>query len=199
MLLLGSARVVGAADSLNEALQKRLLEEEANHNLEGAIQAYQSVINQYEDQRKLSATAPFRLGECYRKQGKTNEAVAQYQRVLHDFADQSTLATLSQQNLASLGATPQAIPRPGEAAPAEDEEAKEIQRLKSLVKDSPDLLSRIDGRGYAPLHWAVEKGQLSVATFLVENGANLNSKSQDRQGNTPLHLAVLHRNRLPIS
>src|SRR5439155_16022703 len=84
-------------------LQKGLLEEEANHNLDAAIQAYQSVVNQYDDQRKITATAVFRLGECYRKQGKTNEAVAQYQRVIQDFSDQDSLVGPSERNLAALG------------------------------------------------------------------------------------------------
>ncbi len=40
-------------------------------------------------------------------QGKTNEAAAQYQRILRDFSDQTTLATLSRQNLTGMGvATP---------------------------------------------------------------------------------------------
>lgn len=93
----------GGADVLSEALQKGLLEEEANHNLDAAIQAYQSVVNQFGDQRKVAATAVFRLGECYRKQGKTNEAVVQYRRVLEDFADQASLVGPSEKNLAALG------------------------------------------------------------------------------------------------
>src|SRR6185436_5071157 len=102
-LLTSSAQVVSAADDLSAALQKGLLEEEANHNLDAAIQAYQSVINQYDDQRKIAATAVFRLGECYRKQGKTNDAVLQYQRLLADFADQASLIAPSEKNLAALG------------------------------------------------------------------------------------------------
>src|SRR2546422_10479808 len=103
VLLTGSAHVVWAADNLSAALQKGLLEEEANHNLDAAIQAYQSVVNQYDDQRKIAATAIFRLGECYRKQGKANEAAAQYQRVLQDFSDQNSLVGLSEKSLAGLG------------------------------------------------------------------------------------------------
>src|SRR2546425_1096961 len=102
-VLIASTRLALSADALNEALQKGLLEEEANHNLDTAIQAYQSVINHYDGQRKIAATAVFRLGECYRKQGKTNEAVAAYQRVLQDFADQSSLTGLSERNLVALG------------------------------------------------------------------------------------------------
>src|SRR6266567_142756 len=90
-------RLVPAAEGANELLQKGLFEEEANHNLDAAIKAYQSVITQQDDQRKLSATAVFRLGECYRKLGRTNEATAQYERILRDFADQPSLAALSRQ------------------------------------------------------------------------------------------------------
>src|SRR5215472_14285218 len=56
------------------ALQKGLFEEEANHDFNAAIRAYQAVVKQFDQDRKLAATAVFRLGECYRKQGNTNEA-----------------------------------------------------------------------------------------------------------------------------
>ncbi len=97
--------VLGAANNDPTAsLQKGLFEEEANHNLPAAIQAYQTVIAQFDKDRKLAATAVFRLGECYRKQGNTNEAVAQYQRILREFADQQPLVELSRQGLATQGA-----------------------------------------------------------------------------------------------
>src|SRR5947209_4311186 len=53
-----------ANTNLSAALQQALFEEEANHNLNGAIQSYQSLITQFEQDRKLAATAIFRLGEC---------------------------------------------------------------------------------------------------------------------------------------
>ena len=84
-----------AADALTERLQRGLFEEEANHNLDGAIKEYQSVVAQSEEQRKVMATALFRLGECYRKLGRTNEANAQYERVLRDFSEQEPLVKLS--------------------------------------------------------------------------------------------------------
>lgn len=92
-----------AAEDLTTALQKGLFEEEANQNLPAAIKAYESLLAASDEQRKLAATALFRLGECYRKLGKTNDAVAQYQRLLRDYADQGTLVTLSRQNLTGLG------------------------------------------------------------------------------------------------
>src|SRR2546427_2701490 len=199
VLLAGSVQVASAADNLSAALQKGLLEEEANHNLDAAIQAYQSVINQYDDQRKIAATAVFRLGECYRKQGKTNEAVLQYQRVGREFADQDTLVKLSAQYLSAPGISATCFDQSLQQITARalmDEEAKEIQRLKDILKNSPDLINAKNGLGATPLHTAASSGQLAVATFLLENKAEVNAK--DRDTGTPLHLATLSGHRAMV-
>lgn len=94
-----------AADALTEQLQRGLFEEEANRNLEAAIKEYQAVVTQSDDQRKVIATALFRLGECYRKLGRTNDASAQYQRILRDFAEQEPLAKLSREMMPPMVAT----------------------------------------------------------------------------------------------
>ena len=112
-IFLGAVTFLGAAtNDLTTTLQRGLFEEEANQNLGAAIQAYESVANQFDKDRKLAATAIFRLGECYRKQGNTNDAAVQYERILREFSDQPTLVTLSRQNLAALGSAPpaQAVP-----------------------------------------------------------------------------------------
>src|SRR5689334_24218368 len=92
----------GATNDLTGLLQKGLFEEEANRDLNAAIANYQSLATAFDKDRQLAATAIFRLGECYRKLGKTNDAVSQYQRILKEFADQPTLVTLSRQNLTGL-------------------------------------------------------------------------------------------------
>src|SRR5690349_10430986 len=98
LLLAGWASLAAPADAATEdstaVLQKGLFEEEANHDLNAAIQAYQSVIQKFDRDRKLAATAVFRLGECYRKQGNTNDANAQYERIIREFSDQTPLVTL---------------------------------------------------------------------------------------------------------
>src|SRR5437762_11171031 len=130
-------------NDLGTALQRGLFEEEANHNLDAAIQAYQSVVNQYDKDRKMAATAVFRLGESYRKQGKTNEASAQYERVVREFADQPELATISRQNLAALGRTPDAtaaLALPSAAAAADAERAALDNQIAALRKLSPEKL-----------------------------------------------------------
>jgi len=84
-----------ATNDLGAALQTRLVREEGHHNLDAAIQAYQSVSTNYEKDRKLAATALFRLGVSYRKQGKTNEShFRNIQRVLREFSDSVSLGRI---------------------------------------------------------------------------------------------------------
>ena len=194
--LLVMARVaLGATNDLSTALQKGLFEEEANHNLGAAIQAYQSVVNQLDEDRKLAATAVFRLGECYRKQGKTNDAVAQYERVLRDFSDQGTLVTLSRENLTGLGSARTAPASPPASTDANGNllpsaEAEEVKRIQAMIKDSPDLINARDGSGATPLLKAAEKGQLLVAQFLLANGADVEAKHERFFEFAPLHYAA---------
>lgn len=122
-----------AATDLSTALQKGLFEEEANQNLPAAIQAYQSLLAASDDQRKLAATALFRLGECYRKLGQTNDAIAQYQRLIRDFTDQTTLATLSRQNLVGLGARTSEVPPPASNPAERTDPAIRAEALRAEV------------------------------------------------------------------
>jgi TolA-binding protein len=106
ILLAGAMILRAQTNDLSAALQKGLFEEEANRNLDAAISNYQALATQFDRDRQVAATAIFRLGECYRKLGRTNNAVVQYERIVREFPDQKTLATLSQQNLTGLGTTP---------------------------------------------------------------------------------------------
>jgi cytohesin len=92
-----------ATNDLTSLLQQGLFEEEANRDLDAAIASYQSLAAKFDKDRQVAATAVFRLGECYRKLGRTNDAAVQYERVVREFPDQQTLATLSRQNLAGMG------------------------------------------------------------------------------------------------
>jgi len=193
----------GATNDITAALQKGLFEEEANRNLPAAIKAYESVVAQFDQDRRLAATAVFRLGECYRKQSRTNEAVAQYERVVREFGDYPELIGLSTQNLAGLRAPGTAAEaRPEEAAKtfadrlqeinartAENTETAEVNRIRAMIKDSPDL---INARDPSPdndtrLHTAARQGQATVVQFLLENGAEVDARNKSVR--TPLHEA----------
>jgi ankyrin repeat protein len=137
-LLVALTNLVGAGtNDLTSALQKGLFEEEANHDLAAAIQAYQSVIAQFDRDRKLGATAVFRLGECYRKLGNTNEALAQYERIVREFADQTPLAELSRQHLPAQTVLPAGQPpATAEQKRLLDEEIKVLEKKLALRQAS---------------------------------------------------------------
>ena len=193
-MLISSGVGLAVTNDLASSLQKGLFEEEANHNYPAAIQAYQEVIERFDEERKLGATAIFRLSEVYRKQGKTNEADALAQRIVREFPDQSVLVGLSQSYLAAADAAkPDASASDFSARLARvghPSEADEISRLRAMIKESPDLINARDQNGRTPLHKAADNGQLLVTQYLLENGANIDAKeTQDLQG-TALHLAA---------
>ena len=134
LLFLATEGFSAATNDLTSVLQKGLFEEEANHNLNGAIQAYQSVIAQFDKDRKLAATAIFRLGECYRKQGKTNDALVQFQRVLSEFPDQTPLIAPSRQNLTLLGGAPASTASPALSDAARQEQKRLLAEELALVE-----------------------------------------------------------------
>ncbi|HAM70162.1 MAG TPA: hypothetical protein DCM86_00775, partial [Verrucomicrobiales bacterium] len=137
-----AALPVTAADPLAAQLQRGLVEEEANRNPEAALKAYEEVVRQIDSQRQLAATAIFRTGEIYRKLGRTNEAVAQYRRILSEFRGEETLGNLSRQNLAVLGVH--------ETAPARGREAELIEQEIRLAEQEIAAQEKMVKVGLAP-------------------------------------------------
>lgn len=202
LFLLVALAVTRAADSATELFQKGLIAEEVNRDLDTAIRSYQAAIAQMDEQRKLAATAIYRLAECHRKQGKPDLAKPLYARVVREFPDQTDLARLSAEAgggvrgeiSAELAAkygfirtsknTNQAtLPT---AAVEPDEEAKEIQRLTAILRDSPDLVNQREGH-FSPLQRAAIDGKARVVRFLIEQGLEVDRLDH---GLTPLHFAA---------
>ncbi len=193
VLLLMMLPGVRAAESLEQSFQSALLAKEARRDIDAEIRGFEAVIAQVEAQRAIAATAVFRLGECYRKVGRTNDAVAQYQRLLRDFPGQATLARLSRENLLALGALPRqagATNDPSALAAATtpmDEEQAEILRFRTLFDRSPDLMDApVDGQ--TPLFRAAAKGQLSMVKAMIGWGADVNA-NRSAGCETALHAA----------
>jgi ankyrin repeat protein len=134
IFLLAAAWLHAQTNDLTALLQQGLFEEQANRNLDAAIADYSSLAAHFEKDRQLAATAVFRLGECYRAQGRTNEAAEQYGRIVRDFPDQQTLATLSRQDLAGMGMSGPQTPAV-ETVAAESSDAKLWNQLKDKPRD----------------------------------------------------------------
>lgn len=159
-LLLGF-QVAIAADNITAVFQQGLIEEEANRNLTNAIAAYEQVVRHLDDQRRLAATAVFRLGECYRKLGQNPEATAAYQRILREFPDETTLTKLSRENLAAIGlatvgkvvpADPggtRTVPGTGTAAAARERQRQLLEAELALVQQKVTITKSKHERGVA--------------------------------------------------
>ena len=63
-----------------------------------------------------------------------------------------------------------------------------VARVKSLLKDNPDVVFSKDDYGKTPLHWAARNDCSDVAKLLLANHADVNAK--DNTGWTPLHEAA---------
>ena len=193
-LFLSAGFVFAATNDLSTLLQKGLLEEEANHNFQAAMRHYQAAVDGFDQDRQLAATAVFRLGECFRKLGRTNEADAQYERILRDFADQTNLAGLSREYLAAKAPPASAVG--GVAAAATSVEEEEVRKIQEMIRNSPDLMNapRI---GVTPLQSSVESGNIAAAELLLANGADVNGTGPNPPV-PPLGLAAQRGNKAMI-
>jgi len=146
LLFLMLSLSAAAQNSLEETLRKGIVEEESKQNLTGAIQAYQSVLTQFENDRKSAATALFRMAESYRKLGKNNEAIAAYRRLSRDFPDQTKLAEQSRNHLVN---TFKLNPQPAGNSPEEPQDVVEARRryratLEEEVKLKEEQLAAVE-------------------------------------------------------
>ena len=64
----------------------------------------------------------------------------------------------------------------------------DLEKIKMLLKDHPDVVSSKDTNGTTALHIAAWKGYAVVANYLIANGAEVNAKNN--KGFTPLHMAA---------
>ena len=63
-----------------------------------------------------------------------------------------------------------------------------LEKIKVLLKDKPDLVSSKDDKGATPLHLAALNGRAEAAALLLAGGADVNAG--DKEGTTPLHFAA---------
>ncbi len=69
----------------------------------------------------------------------------------------------------------------------------DLERVKSLLSDHPELANAFALDGFQPLGLACFFGHYDVARFLIERGAEINSPSRNPQKVMPLHSAAANR------
>ena len=149
-------------------------------------------------QRDLIATALFRFSETQRRLSRTNDAIAGYRRLIREFSTQTNLVALATERLQALGGaeTPQKSRDPSSslAAPlkadegATDPESRELERLRRMLVNSPDLIDAPQGDNQeTPLQPAARLDHGRVVEFLLSQRVDPKGGAQDRP---PLHLAA---------
>lgn len=201
---LASAALAGAqTNDITTLVQKGLFEEEANRHLDAAIQYYQEAIGRFDKDRQLTATAIFRLGECYRLQGRTNQAYEEYRRVVQEFPDQSQLVELSKNYLpkgsagASFGTARSTFQenltkiQEGKQQESAEDQA-EMDRLRDMIQNSPDLINAPRLGGETLLTDEIRSGRIRAVKLLLDNGAQVNPPPPTR---LPLAVAAAFGNK----
>jgi cytohesin len=197
-VFLGSLLTLRAADPLSEAFQRGLLAEETRADFQAASVAYSEVIRLADAQRDLIATALFRLSETQRRLSRTNDAIAGYRRLIREFGTQTNLVVLATERLQALGGAepPQKSRDPSSslAAPlkadegATDPESRELERLRRMLVNSPDLIDAPQGENKeTPLQTAARLDHGRVVEFLLSQRVDPKGGAQ---GLPPLHLAA---------
>ena len=75
-----------------------------------------------------------------------------------------------------------------------------LDMLKVVVRNHPEWLNASDQNGWQPIHEAARSGHEDVLEFLIEKGANLNTRTNKGQGGTPLWWAEKsHGKNHPVS
>ncbi|ORX88034.1 ankyrin [Anaeromyces robustus] len=64
-----------------------------------------------------------------------------------------------------------------------------IDKVKELIIQQPELMNKKDDNGLSLLHWACDRGQMKMVQWLIEKDININEKDND--GETPLGYSIL--------
>ena len=105
--LAAGAALVAQTRSPADLFQEALHYEEVKGDLQRAIAAYQTILDRFPHDRSVGAKAQFQMALCYERLGRP-EAVAAYEKVVREYADQSELVTRAKSRLAALNPRPQA-------------------------------------------------------------------------------------------
>ena len=175
-MLVAWAAPAGAQERLADQLRKGVVEEEVNQNTGKAIQAYQAIVARYDEDRKAAGTALYRLAECYRRTGKRDQAIAAYQRVTREFADQTAIVEPSRQQLAALGIAEPREVRPDRASTgavrAPRETPREVRPERGPVREVRPEAARDESLADAKIRQAdveLRRNQVQLAeTRLAE-------------------------------
>jgi len=78
-----------------------MLKKDGDGNLPAAIKLFQQILTEFPQNRKIAGQAQLQIGLCYEKLGES-EALKAYEKVISDYADQSSVLKTAKARLAFL-------------------------------------------------------------------------------------------------
>jgi Tol biopolymer transport system component len=90
-----------AQQTAEQLYQSGLYKEEIKGELDSAIKIYETIINQYPENRSVAAKTQLHIGLCYEKLGNAQARKA-YERVVNEYTDQSDIVAQAKVRLAIL-------------------------------------------------------------------------------------------------
>ena len=154
LLTMLPAAIASQPKQASVLLQEGLYAEEINGDLEAAIKIYQQVIDDNSAQKNLVAQALYRQGMCYMKLRNDKLAQSDFQRLVADFSDQTSIVEKVRPLLENLtNADPAALMPPDTLLYVEiGNPGKQIQTILNMLKGSPlenplALIGRNTGAG----------------------------------------------------
>src|SRR5579859_893915 len=98
-----------ALASPSELLEKGIYNQETKGDIDSAIAIYQQLVAQSDINRSLAAEAQFRLGECLLKKNRTTDATTAFEKLIHDYPNETNLIAKAREYLPS-GLTLRPVP-----------------------------------------------------------------------------------------
>ncbi len=108
-LLITSLALTATAADVSELLEKAIYTEETVGDLDKAIRVYEKVVAESKGSISAAAQAQFRIGTCYAKQGKAEEAEVAFQAVIDNYPKATHWVTKAKSRLPG---DPKLIPVP---------------------------------------------------------------------------------------
>lgn len=94
-----AAATASPSASVSELLEQGIYNQETKGDTDAAILIYQQLIAEARANDSLAAQAEFRLGQCYLKENRKEEATAAFQKVVDDFPNETELVAKAREFL----------------------------------------------------------------------------------------------------
>jgi Tol biopolymer transport system component/TolA-binding protein len=135
VLFLASVMMVsGQEQQAGKLLSKAIYQEEVNGELDEAIKTYRLIVQQYPDDRKVSAEALLHLGICYEKIGMP-QAYDTYQDIIDKYTEQQDEVALAKKRINHLKAYADDINEKAEQHMNNGNELFNLWEYESAIKE----------------------------------------------------------------